>query len=93
MDLQKLFEEYQKIEELLKPMLDKQQDLKTKIKEELILKNVDSLSCGKVTATKCSMTRVSYDSKQLEKIFTQEELKPARKETTSTGVKITISNK
>lgn len=89
--LDKLLTSYDALQATIKPLLDEQDNLKASIKAALDEIKLDNYTAGRVSATKFTSTRVSYDSKVLEQIFKPEQLEPARKETTFEQLRISVA--
>jgi len=86
-----LLKEYKELHETLKPLSERLSGLKEAISEEMEKLPNDYLKFDNVSATKVTTTRVTYSRPKLEKLFTVDQLAPARKETVSNFVKITVS--
>jgi hypothetical protein len=89
--LETLLANYKGIQEKLTPVLEEQKKLKEEIKEALAETLLDSYAAGGVSVSRYTSTRITYQAKKLEEIFTEDQLEPAKKVTTSEAVRISIA--
>jgi outer membrane murein-binding lipoprotein Lpp len=89
--LDDLLTSYDALQATIKPLLNEQDNIKAAIKAALDEIKLDNYASGRVSASKFTTTRVSYDSKILEQIFKPKQLEPARRETSFEQVRISIT--
>lgn len=89
--LTNLLKDYRELYETLEPLNDKLKGIKEAINEEMEKIPNDYLKVDNVSATKVTIKRVTYNKSKLEEIFTQEQLEPARSESVSNFIKLTVS--
>lgn len=89
--LDELLAAYKGIQDRLTPLVDEQAKLKEEIKEALADTLLDSYAAGGVSVSRYTTTRVTYQAKKLEELFTEEQLAPAKKITSSEAVRIAVA--
>lgn len=73
-NLEKLFESYEKLEVLVKPMIEKQKEIKLAIQNELDELKLDSYESGQVSATKMTKEVKTYPRKLVEEKIKDKDL-------------------
>lgn len=89
--LDELLTAYKGIQDRLAPLLDEQTKLKEEIKDALADTLLDSYSASGISVNRYTTTRVTYQAKKLEELFTEDQLAPAKKVINSEAVRITVA--
>lgn len=89
--LDALLSAYKDTQDKITPLLATQTELKEAIKLALADTLLDSYAAGGVSVSRYTTTRITYQAKKLEELFTEEQLAPAKKVTSSEAVRIAVT--
>ncbi len=92
-EVERLCNEYEKLEEMLKPLQEKQSQIKEAIKKSLQDSGKNEMTYGRVMVKRYATTKVSYPTKLLRKHLTPDLLAKVTETSVTETFRITIAKK